>query len=101
MTFSISAVTRSLRVRLLLPLLRRLTADDAAEQQRVRADHESRALIEQLTAQTVAYARDIAEHRQTEAALQEREQRFQTLFEYGPDAAYIVDMQSRFLEVNL
>lgn len=82
-------------------LNRVLSAQDAAEQHQVRRDHKSRALIEQLTAQTVAHARDIAEHRQTEAALQEREQRFQTLFEYGPDAAYIVDMQSRFLEVNL
>ena len=101
MTFSITAVARSLRSKLLLALTRILTAEDAAEQQQVRADQETRDLAKQLAAQVIANTREIAEHRQTEAALQERERRFQTLFEYGPDAAYIVDMQSRFLEINL
>ena len=45
-------------------------------------------------------ARDITDLKQAEAALKESEERFKLLFDYAPDAYYLMDMQGNFLDVN-
>jgi two-component system cell cycle sensor histidine kinase/response regulator CckA len=45
-------------------------------------------------------ARDITDVKQTEGALKESEERFKLLFDYAPDAYYLMDMQGNFLDVN-
>ena len=45
-------------------------------------------------------ARDITDLKQTEEALKESEERFKLLFDYAPDAYYLMDLQGNFLDVN-
>ena len=46
-------------------------------------------------------ARDITDLKQAEEALKESEERFELLFDYAPDAYYLMDLQGNFLDVNL
>ncbi len=43
---------------------------------------------------------DITARKCAEDALKEREQHFRTLFEHAPDPVYIVNMETRFVDVN-
>jgi PAS domain S-box-containing protein len=44
---------------------------------------------------------DIADRKRSEAALREREERYRTFFEYGPDGVVVLDPETeRFLEFN-
>jgi len=50
---------------------------------------------------TVAYIRDISERKRWEAALLEREERYRTFFEYGPDGIVVLDpATARPIEFN-
>ena len=43
---------------------------------------------------------DITDRKNAEQALQESEDRFRSLFEYAPDAYFLMDLQGNFLDVN-
>jgi len=44
---------------------------------------------------------DIAEAKQAQAALEDSEKRFKTLFEYAPDAYYLNDIKGTFIDGNI
>ncbi|SHG94828.1 EAL domain-containing protein [Ornithinibacillus halophilus] len=44
--------------------------------------------------------RDITEQKQTELALQDRQQRYMSLFEYNPDPVFLLDCHGYFKEIN-
>ncbi len=48
----------------------------------------------------VASFRDITAHREIEAALQNSEQRYRTVFDYAGDAIFVHDLEGNFLDVN-
>jgi diguanylate cyclase (GGDEF)-like protein/PAS domain S-box-containing protein len=48
----------------------------------------------------IAVYRDITHRRQIEQALRENEQRYEALFEFNPDPAYLLDMDRKFVRVN-
>lgn len=48
----------------------------------------------------LAVYRDITERKQIEQALRENERRYEALFEFNPDAAYLLDLERRFVRVN-
>jgi len=52
-------------------------------------------------ARTVAFVRDISERKRVESALREREQRYRTFFEFGPDGIVVLDPETaRPVEFN-
>ena len=48
----------------------------------------------------VEHVRDITDRRLAEQALKESEERFRMLFDYAPDAHFLMDLQGNFLDVN-
>jgi diguanylate cyclase (GGDEF)-like protein/PAS domain S-box-containing protein len=48
----------------------------------------------------IAVYRDITQRRQIEQALRENEQRYEAIFEFNPDPAYLLDTDRRFVRVN-
>lgn len=48
----------------------------------------------------IAVYRDITQRRQIEQALRENEQRYEAIFEFNPDPAYLLDMDRKFVRVN-
>jgi diguanylate cyclase (GGDEF)-like protein/PAS domain S-box-containing protein len=49
---------------------------------------------------TLSSGTDITKHRKVEIDLRNSEEKFKTLFEYAPDAYYIIDQNGMFLEGN-
>jgi len=48
----------------------------------------------------IAVYRNISERKQIEQALQENEKRYEALFEFNPDPAYVMDRERKFVRVN-